>query len=96
MPQRCAFPSGTQKHRVKDLLPVAAWRLATIGQSAHFCGEIKHLVQIGFESVPARGYDFSFSFKKRRRLLSEQAELAKVIMDIVESGYLKCPIAVLI
>ena len=41
---------GTQKHRVKDLLPVVAWRLATIGQSAHFCGEIKHFVQIGFES----------------------------------------------
>src|SRR5258708_11019170 len=63
--------SGTQKHGVKDLFPVVPRRLAAIGQSAHFCGEIKHLVQIGFESVPARGYDFSFSFKKRRRLMRQ-------------------------
>jgi hypothetical protein len=27
---------GTQKHRVKDLLPVVSWRPAAIGQSAYF------------------------------------------------------------
>src|SRR5258708_11472446 len=63
--------SGTQKHGVKDLFPVVPRRLAAIGQSTHFCREIKPRVQIRFESVPARGYDFSFSFKKRRRLMRQ-------------------------
>jgi hypothetical protein len=47
--------SGTQKHRVKDLFPVVSRRLATIGQSAHFRGEIKHLIEIGLERVSAHG-----------------------------------------
>jgi len=47
--------SSTQKHRVKDLFPVVLRRLATIGQRAHFCGEIKHLVEIGPERVSAQG-----------------------------------------
>jgi hypothetical protein len=47
--------SGTQKHRVKDLFPVVSWRLAAIGQSAHFRGEIKHLIEIGLERVSAQG-----------------------------------------
>jgi hypothetical protein len=47
--------SGSQKNGVKDFLPVVSWRLASIGQSAHFCGEIKHLVEIGLELVPAQG-----------------------------------------
>ncbi len=47
--------SGTQKDGVKDLFPGVLWRLASVGQSAHFCGESKHLVEIGFEGVSARG-----------------------------------------
>jgi hypothetical protein len=47
--------SGTQKHRVKDLFSLVSWRLAAIGQSAHFCGEIKHLIEIGLERVSAQG-----------------------------------------
>jgi hypothetical protein len=47
--------SGTQKHRVKDLFPVVSWRLAALGQSAHFRGEIKHLIEIGLEGVSAQG-----------------------------------------
>jgi hypothetical protein len=47
--------SGTEKHRVKDLLSVVSWRLATVGQSAYFCGEIKHLIEIGLERVSAQG-----------------------------------------
>jgi hypothetical protein len=47
--------SGTQKHRVKNLFPVVSWRLAAVGQSAHFCGESKHLIEIGLERVSAQG-----------------------------------------
>jgi hypothetical protein len=47
--------SGTQKHRVKDLLSVVSWKRAAIGQSAHFRGEIKHLIEIGLERVSAQG-----------------------------------------
>jgi hypothetical protein len=47
--------SGTEKHRVKDLLPVVSWRWAAIGQSAYFGGEIKHLIEIGLERVSAQG-----------------------------------------
>jgi hypothetical protein len=46
---------GTQKHCVKNLFPVVAWRLAAVGQSAHFCGESKHLIEIGLERVSAQG-----------------------------------------
>src|SRR5258705_1115186 len=44
--------SGTQKHGVKDLFPVVPRRLAAIGQSAQFSGEIKTLHQKGFGSDP--------------------------------------------
>jgi len=47
--------SGTEKHGVKDLLPAVSWRWAAIGQSAYFCGEIKHLIEIGLERVSAQG-----------------------------------------
>jgi hypothetical protein len=47
--------SGTEKHRVKDLLSVVSWRRAAVGQSAHFAGEIKHLIEIGLERVSAQG-----------------------------------------
>jgi hypothetical protein len=47
--------SSTQKHRVKDLFSVVSWRLTTIGQRVNFCGEIKHLVEIGLERVSAQG-----------------------------------------
>jgi hypothetical protein len=47
--------SGTEKHRVKDFLPVVSWSGAAIGQSAHFGGEIKHLIEIGLERVSAQG-----------------------------------------
>src|SRR5260370_15260112 len=63
--------SGTQKHGIKDLFPGMLWKPASFRQRLHSCGEIKHLVQIGFESMPARGYDFSFSFKNRRRLMRQ-------------------------
>ena len=47
--------SGTQKHRVKNLFPVVSWRQTAVGQSAHFCGESKHLIEIGLERVSAQG-----------------------------------------
>jgi hypothetical protein len=47
--------SGTQKHCVKNLFSVVSWRLAAVGQSAHFCGESKHLIEIGLERVSAQG-----------------------------------------
>jgi hypothetical protein len=47
--------SGTQKHGVKDFFPVVSWRLTTVGQSAYFCGEIKHLIEIALERVSAQG-----------------------------------------
>jgi hypothetical protein len=57
--------SRAQKHSVKDLLPGMVGITAPFRQSLHVRGEIKDLIQIGFESVPVRGgYDFSFFFKK--------------------------------
>jgi hypothetical protein len=47
--------SGTQKHCVKNLFPLVSWRLTAVGQSAHFCGESKHLIEIGLERVSAQG-----------------------------------------
>ena len=81
IPFRCGVKPETDKRhpkrrRRKIFLPSCRGELAAIGQSAHFCGEIKYLVQIGFESVPARGYDFSFSFRKRRRLMRQIATAA--------------------
>jgi len=47
--------SGSQEHRVKDLLLRVSWKFPAIGQSCHLRGEIKHLIEIGLELVPAQG-----------------------------------------
>jgi len=80
--------SGTQKHRVKDLFAVVSWRLAAIGQSAHFRGEIKHLIEIGLERVPAQGsallFFLPFTLKKTAQidLANDRGCLLKTAMQL--------------
>src|SRR5262245_10526998 len=47
--------SGSQEHSVKDLFLRVSWKFPAIRQSFHQCGEIKHLIEIGLELVPAQG-----------------------------------------
>jgi hypothetical protein len=52
--------SGSQKDGIKDLLSVVPWGLAEVGQRAHLGGEIKDLIEIRLELVPAQGLTLLF------------------------------------
>jgi hypothetical protein len=47
--------SGSQEHGIKDFLSGMLRELASLGQSLHSCGEIKHLIEIALELVSAQG-----------------------------------------
>jgi|SRR6267143_1527760 len=47
--------SGSQKHGIKNLFSGMLRKPASIRQSLHSCGEIKHLIEVGLELVSAQG-----------------------------------------
>ena len=47
--------SSSQKHGIKDLFRGMLGEAASLGQSLHFCREIKHLIEIALELVSAQG-----------------------------------------
>jgi len=46
---------GTQKNRFEDLFPGVPRIKPPLGQSRHPIGEVKNLVEISLELVPAQG-----------------------------------------